>query len=88
MKCYEIQTENTTYLASIVPGRWAHDPLLAAAHNDRPDVTVYGGRFSIIQNADWRVGGVISGESGGRRVQSSRVVSVKRISKKRFMEAS
>ena len=86
MTCYEIITENTTYYARVLPGRYAHDPLLAAAFNDRPTVTVYGGRFSVIENASWQKGGVISGESSGRPVRTSVVRSVRRISKKRFME--
>jgi hypothetical protein len=89
MKCYEINTENTTYYAAVCPGRFAHDPLLAAYFNDRSTVTVYGGRFSVI-NADRLPtrGGFIIGESSGRMVRTSTVVSVRRISKKRFQEVS
>jgi len=88
MTCYEIQTENTTYYARVLPGRYAGDPLLAAAFNDRPTVTVYGGRFGVIENAEWQKGGVILGESSGRQVRTSLVRSVRRISKKRFMQVS
>jgi hypothetical protein len=88
MTCYEIKTENTTYYASVIPGRYARDPLLALAFNDRPTAMVYGGRFSVIENARWQKGGYITGESSGRRVRSSIVRSVRRISKKRFMQVA
>lgn len=89
MKCYEIKTTNTTYYARVLPGRYANDALLAAAHpEDRATVTVYGGRFGVIEAHELPAcGGVISGESGGRRVRTSSVVSVRRISKQRFLEA-
>jgi hypothetical protein len=89
MKCYEINTANTTYYARVLPGRFAHDPLLAAAFpEERGTVTVYGGRFGVIENAIWQKGGVIYGESSGRRVRTSLVMSVRRISKKRFLEVA
>lgn len=88
MKCYEIKTQNTIYYACVLPGRYDRDPLLAAAFNDRPTTTVYGGRFGVIENADWQKGGVISGESSGRRVRTSLVMSVRRISKKRFLQVA
>ena len=88
MTCYEIQTENTTYYARVLPGRYEGDPLLAAAFNDRPTTTVYGGRFSVIENATWQKGSCILGESSGRQVRTSVVRSVRRISKKRFLEVA
>lgn len=90
MKCYEINTANTTYYARVLPGRFAHDPLLAAAHpQDRATVTVYGGRFGVIEATELPArGGVIAGESGGRRVRTSPVLSVRRISKARFLQVA
>jgi hypothetical protein len=88
MKCYEIKTQNTTYYACVLPGRYHGDPLLALAFNDQPTITVYGGRFGVIEDAEWQKGGVISGESSGRRVRTSLVMSVRRISKKRFAEVA
>ena len=87
MKCYEIKTANTTYLAKVLPGKWAHNPLMAMAEPwERDTVIVYGGRFGVIHA--WEMpkrNHQIFGESGVDRVQTSPVVSVKRISRKRFL---
>lgn len=90
MKCYEIKTANTTYYARVLPGRYAHDPLLSACYPwDRATVTVYGGRFGVIEATTLPTrGGFITGESSGRQVRTSSVVSVRRISKQRFMESA
>ena len=90
MKCYEIKTQNTTYYARVLPGRFAHDPLLAAAHPlERATVTVYGGRFGVIEAMELPTRGcVIQGESSGRRVRTSPVLSVRRISKERFLQVA
>lgn len=90
MTCYEINTANTTYYARVLPGRYAHDWLLAAAHpEDRATVTVYGGRFGVIEAMELPTRGcVIQGESGGRRVRTSPVLSVRRISTRRFAEVA
>lgn len=88
MTFYEITTANTTYHARVIPGRYAHDPLLAAAHGDRQAVTVYGGRFGVIDAAGIPAKGCpIAGESGGRRVATSPVRSIRRIGRLAFLEA-
>jgi hypothetical protein len=89
MTCYEINTANTTYYARVLPGRFK-DPLIAAACPwDRGSVTVYGGRFGVIEASVLPAAGCcIYGESSGRRVHTSPVLSVRRISKKRFMEVA
>jgi hypothetical protein len=90
MKCYEINTVNTTYYARVLPGRFAHDPMLAAAYpQDRATVTVYGGRFGVIEAVRLPAkGDCIYGESSGGKVRTSPVLSVRRISKKRFAEVA
>lgn len=90
MTCYEINTANTTYYARVLPGSFNHDWRMAAAHQpDRASVTVYGGRFGVIEATSLPARGcVIQGESGGRRVCTSPVLRVRRISKRRFMEVA
>ena len=90
MTCYEINTANTTYYARVLPGRFAHDQLLAAAcPQDRAAVTVYGGRFGVIEATSLPTcGNVITGESGGRQVRTSPVVGMRRISKRRFLQVA
>ena len=90
MTCYQINTANTTYYARVLPGRYAHDPLLAAAHpEDRATVTVYGGRFGVIEATSLPTRGcVIQGQSGGRLVRTSPVLGVRRISKRRFLQVA
>jgi len=90
MTCYEINTANTTYYARVLPGRYAHDPLLAAAHpEERASITVYGGRFGVIEAGRIPTkGDCIYGESSGRQVRTSPVLSVRRISKRRFLEVA
>lgn len=90
MTCYEINTANTTYYARVLPGRFARDPLLAAANPpERGLVTVYGGRFGVIEASVLPATGCcIYGESSGRRVCTSPVLSVRRISKSRFLQVA
>ena len=90
MTCYEIKTANTTYYARVLPGRYAHDWMLAAAHpHERATVTVYGGRFGVIETSAIPTKGCcIYGESSGSQVRTSPVVSVRRISKRRFAEVA
>lgn len=88
MTYYEITTANTTYHARVIPGRYAHDPMLAAAHHDRQTVTVYGGRFGVIEPAEFpRTGCPIFGESCGRRVATSPVRAIRRIGRRAFLQA-
>jgi len=90
MTCYEINTANTTYYARVLPGRYAHDPLLAAAFpEERATITVYGGRFGVIEAGRIPTkGDCIYGESSGRQVRTSPVTGVRRISKRRFLEVA
>jgi hypothetical protein len=88
MTFYEITTANTTYHVRVIPGRFAHDPMMAAAYGDRPAVTVYGGRFTVIEAAGIPAKGCpIMGESSGRRVATSPVRSIRRIRRSAFLEA-
>ena len=90
MKCYEIKTANTTYYARLLPGRYDHDPLMAAAFPaERAAITVYGGRFGVIEAGRLPAkGDCIYGESSGRHVRTSPVLSVRRISKRQFLEVA
>lgn len=90
MTCYEINTANTTYYARVLQGRYAHDWMLAAAFpHERATCTVYGGRFGVIETSQLPTKGCcIYGESSGRQVRTSPVLSVRRISKRRFLEVA
>ena len=80
MKCYEIKTANTTYYARVFAG---------TKIGERDTVTLYGGRFGLIDTDMMPVRGIgIYGDSCGRRVRTSPVASVKRISRKRFFEVT
>lgn len=88
MTFYEITTANTTYHVRVIPGRYAHDWMLAAAHGDGPTVTVYGGRFGVLNAARIPAKGCpIAGESGGRRVATSPVRSIRRIGRQAFLKS-
>lgn len=89
MKFYEITTANTTYHVRVIPGRFAHDPMMAAGCGDRPTATVYGGRFGVIEPAEFpKKGCPTLGKSCGRRVATSPVRSIRRIGRRAFLEAT
>jgi hypothetical protein len=89
MRYYEVRTANTTYHARVIPGRYAHDWMLAAAHGDGPTVLVYGGRFGVIEPSEFpKKGCPILGKSSGRRVATSPVQSIRRIGRRAFLDAT